>query len=320
MKEKISVIIPAYNAEKYLHKCLDSILIQDYPNFEVIIVNDGSSDKTEEILNKYAEKDSRVIVISQVNSGHQKARATGIANATGEYATFVDSDDSLPSQDVLSMLNSAMYDDCDLAVGRINIDNENSQKIVQSDTFECLTKQEYLEKYLMPGRVGWQIYSKLFKLNILKQVDTNPIQITVCEDALFVISYLMSIDGVVRMVNQPVYNYYVNLQSITHKADIQFSLDGFNVSDYLEQNYSDRISKRSLVAFRLLRLMLSLKYSWLGDNHPCVQKTKNLFRESKDSINLINLNRRLLVYVLLYNGDIMNYMWRFYNAIRFRSN
>ena len=90
---KISVIIPVYNAEKYLRECLDSITNQTFKDIEIICVNDGSTDSSLQILNEYAQKDNRIIVISQDNQGLSAARNTGIANATGEYISFVDSDD-----------------------------------------------------------------------------------------------------------------------------------------------------------------------------------------------------------------------------------
>lgn len=93
MKMKISVIVPVYNVEKYLGQCLDSIVEQSYHNLEIILVNDGSTDNSPGICDDYAAKDFRITVIHQPNSGVSVARNTGIEEATGEYITFVDSDD-----------------------------------------------------------------------------------------------------------------------------------------------------------------------------------------------------------------------------------
>ncbi len=89
----ISVIVPVYNVEKYLSKCLDSIINQTYQNLEIICVDDGSTDSSPMILEEYAKKDSRIKIITRQNGGLSAARNTGVKNATGEFVSFVDSDD-----------------------------------------------------------------------------------------------------------------------------------------------------------------------------------------------------------------------------------
>ena len=90
---KISVIIPVYNAEKYLEQCLDSVILQLYDNLEIICVNDGSTDNSLRILNNYAARDQRIRIVSQENKGLSGARNTGMKYATGDYISFIDSDD-----------------------------------------------------------------------------------------------------------------------------------------------------------------------------------------------------------------------------------
>ena len=91
----ISIIIPVYNAEKYLDYCITSILKQTYRTFELILINDGSTDKSEEICLRYQQKDNRICLISKTNEGVSSARNAGLCNSTGEYITFVDADDYL---------------------------------------------------------------------------------------------------------------------------------------------------------------------------------------------------------------------------------
>ena len=91
--EKISVIVPVYNTEEYLHRCIDSILGQTYPNLEILLINDGSTDNSGKICEDYARKDTRIKVIHQENKGQSAARNVGLNAATGEYVNFIDSDD-----------------------------------------------------------------------------------------------------------------------------------------------------------------------------------------------------------------------------------
>ena len=89
----ISIIIPCFNAEKTLEKCLESVVQQSYANLEIIIIDDGSTDETSLIYNKFQSNDERILVLKQQNSGVSKARNTGVKAATGDYICFVDSDD-----------------------------------------------------------------------------------------------------------------------------------------------------------------------------------------------------------------------------------
>ena len=97
-RAKISVIVPVYNVESYLARCVDSILAQTYQNLEIILVNDGSRDASGSICDAYAQKDSRITVIHKENGGLSSARNAGIDAASGEYLTFVDSDDWIEPQ------------------------------------------------------------------------------------------------------------------------------------------------------------------------------------------------------------------------------
>ena len=115
--EKVSIIVPVYNAEIYLDECISSILEQDYDNFELILVNDGSVDNSEKICRRYAEKDRRVCYIAQKNSGVSAARNAGLRAISGEYVCFVDSDDKLPRQALTRLISSIEEEKSDLVIG-----------------------------------------------------------------------------------------------------------------------------------------------------------------------------------------------------------
>lgn len=98
MSSSISIIVPVYKAEAYLHRCVDSLLAQAFTDFEVLLIDDGSPDRSGEICDDYARKDARVRVFHQTNGGVSVARQRGVENANGEWITFVDADDYLPQK------------------------------------------------------------------------------------------------------------------------------------------------------------------------------------------------------------------------------
>ncbi len=115
---KVSVIIPVYNTEKYLRQCLDSVINQTLTDIEIICVNDGSTDNSTNILNEYANNDSRIIVLSQKNSGAAIARNNGINNAIGDYLYFIDSDDYVDTTFLEKMYSKSLKYNADICLCR----------------------------------------------------------------------------------------------------------------------------------------------------------------------------------------------------------
>jgi glycosyltransferase involved in cell wall biosynthesis len=130
MQDKISVIIPVYNVEKYVAKCIESVIKQSYKNLEIIIINDGSTDSSGEICNKYLEFDNRIIVKNQENQGLSMARNNGLGIASGEYIAFVDSDDYI-DYDMFELLhtNLCIYE-ADISMCNIYRINKNGKTII----------------------------------------------------------------------------------------------------------------------------------------------------------------------------------------------
>ena len=107
MSSKVSIIVPVYNVEKYIHQCVESLLLQTYQNIEVVLVNDGSPDRCPEILDRYAQKDKRIKVIHQKNRGASKARETGVQQSSGQFVCFVDPDDWIERSMTEEMIHAA---------------------------------------------------------------------------------------------------------------------------------------------------------------------------------------------------------------------
>ena len=188
----ISIIIPVYNSERYIHRCIDSVLRQTYPDYELILVDDGSSDLSGEICDSFANKDNRIKVIHQKNSGVSSARNTGITIAKGKYITFCDSDDEL-WPDYLAVMSNEPEDEEMVIAGWQYID-ENGKKIFESHGYErddqiCVNRKS-VEELIIDEKTDY-VWAKRFLSNIIRE---NQIRFdeteSFGEDTLFVYTYL----------------------------------------------------------------------------------------------------------------------------------
>lgn len=157
---KVSIIIPVYNSEKYIGKCLDHLLNQTYQNFEIICINDGSKDNSLEILKKYSQKDKRIIVLDQTNKGIAKTRNIGIQKANGDYIMFVDNDDYMDKDYLRVYVDNTENGKYDIVIGGYKrIDNEG--KLLNR---QVLNSNSNWSKYIVTA--PWaKIYKKTFILN-----------------------------------------------------------------------------------------------------------------------------------------------------------
>ena len=153
----ISVIIPIYNSEKYLSKCISSVLEQTYKDLELILVDDGSTDNSLNICNDFAERDSRIVVVHQKNAGVSAARNNGLKNAKGDFITFVDSDDYVEN-DWLELLFKAITEkNAEVAVCGIKLDDK--QKIVECN---CEMKEQIILRLQECGLL-YSVVNKLYR-------------------------------------------------------------------------------------------------------------------------------------------------------------
>lgn len=167
----ISVIIPVYGVEKYIAQCLESIINQTYKNLEIIIINDGTKDRSAEIAKEYAAKDSRIKVYDFENGGLSVARNRGLEIATGDYISYIDSDDWLDTKMYETLLDAAMKNDADMVkCGVIETNNDKEDEIAFSST-KIITneKHEAFENYFN-GMLWTLAWNGLYKKELAKKV------------------------------------------------------------------------------------------------------------------------------------------------------
>lgn len=192
-ERKITVIIPCYNLENEISKCLDSIINNSYQNLEIIVVDDGSKDSSVDVVKEYSKKDTRVEYICQENQGPSMARNVGIENATGDYIMFVDGDDYI-GKNYIENLEKGIKEDCDLVIAGLRyVYGNGEQQIVDGIKFN-VGKTKFINTYYaycIKNRLIFGPYNKLYKTKLLKD---NHIYfdktISIREDGLFVLDVI----------------------------------------------------------------------------------------------------------------------------------
>lgn len=222
MQLLISVIVPVYKTEKYLHRCIDSILAQSFTNFELILVNDGSPDNSGAICDEYAKKDERVKVFHKVNEGAGLARKYGVEKAESEWIVFVDSDDTIPEKALENLINDSYKGKYDLVVGTF-IDNKGY--IYKHNIFGDICRERYIEALLADATMIGPVV-KLYKKKIFNKCRWNTDKrIIQNEDLLMLIDYTVHVDRVYISNENICYKQYVREDSVSQS--IKMSSDGW---------------------------------------------------------------------------------------------
>lgn len=195
MSEKVSVIIPVYNAEKYIIQCIKSLLNQTLYECEFIFINDGSRDNSRQIIESYQKLDNRIKLINQKNQGVSVARNTGLNMANGEYVGFVDADDYIEKDMYEVLYKSAKKNDCDVVVS--NFESElGGHKIITNYSFPLNTvlKRNYIEKELLPYFLKKDdlntVWNKIYNNKVIRVNNVNfPEKVALGEDGMFNIQF-----------------------------------------------------------------------------------------------------------------------------------
>ncbi|MGJ9459043.1 glycosyltransferase family 2 protein [Oceanobacillus sp. CF4.6] len=234
MKSLVSIIVPVYNCEAYISECLDSILIQTYSNIEILIINDGSIDETEKIINKYKVTDPRIRYFFQSNSGPSEARNVGISNSTGEYVVFVDADDTIDRYYVEYLLREIIHSNTDLACcGYTDISKYGLRKWTDFD-FNNTTSLHYIMEKVCKG-TGGVLWGKIYKREIITRHNLRlNKKLFMSEDLVFVLQYVSYCKSFSAINNYLYYYNRLNDYSISANADITYINNLVLVCMYME--------------------------------------------------------------------------------------
>lgn len=251
---KISIIIPVYNVEKYIARCLDSVLSQTYKDLEVILVNDGSKDRSLNICKWYQKKDSRIVIIDKVNEGVSIARNTGIDAATGKYIGFVDADDWIEPNMYENMLKTIEKYQCNIAFCNYSKDRKNIKTYKRIKINKNVLSKLDIIKDLIANMIGWEawediitnnkyimgcIWRCLYKKDFINNHDLRFTPgISIMEDLVFNVQALIYCDKV--CIDHGFYYHYMqNKTSSLHTYNEKMWYDQIEVHNLLEEILKD---------------------------------------------------------------------------------
>lgn len=302
--KKISIILPVYNTEKYIAKCIESILSQTYKNFELIIINDGSKDGTENIIKEYAQKDTRIKYKSVENGGVYKARNIALGMVTGEYICFIDSDDWADVDFLQDFIENISVSNKRMVVQdfkRISVNDEITRSMQGYDN-QLFYFPKDLEKYISNYKfTQGYLWNKIFIKEILveQNIVFNETMIANADEN-FCLSYVQHIDEVL-FLKKDHYNYVERNGSITKKiptflSELQHLLGFMQFCDFLvSHDNSNFVRKYTKDKFNHLfdHVLRNSIYRKNYTRKERISFLKILFNENKNRNNLLEPNTSL---------------------------
>ena len=293
---KISVIVPVYNSGRYLKQCLDSICAQSFKDFEVICVDDGSTDNSMSILSEYAKKDKRFVIVSQEHKGVSAARNNALERARGNYIAFIDSDDYVKKNFLWALYSTADDTGADIVACELAYDKDGRKKAnnyISRQTFKV--KEPLFSTYQDKSRFvkSRVISNKLFSAKLINRNNISFVEdLKYGEDTyfLFVASMLASS---IALTRKTVYYFRINSSASTYDAfnkeivfDLIKSLD--NINNYIHSEVeNDDIKKEYFDVFH--SFAINMFYSWIREvAEPYKTEFKSMVEERMKKINLEN--------------------------------
>lgn len=233
-----SIIVPIYNVEQYIHRCVGSLIRQTYTDIEIILVDDGSPDACPEICDTYAKIDMRIRVVHKKNGGLSDARNKGLEYATGEYVMFVDADDYIEPQ-ACERLADFVKDGTDIIIGDAFIHGGNIDLSHIQDMKEVCSGEEYLLKACKQGKTPMEVWLNVYRRLFLLQNDLFFKYGILHEDEQFTPRAFLKANTV-KCSNVDFYHYVIRERSITTKKDKRRNIiDFYDTCMELEQIYND---------------------------------------------------------------------------------
>ena len=302
--KKVSVIIPCYNTEKYIEKCINSVINQTYKNIEIIVINDNSKDNTLKILNKYKYKNKIKIINNKINRGVGYSRNIGIKKATGDYILFIDSDDFLNTKnDIYNMVKEIK--DNDILFFRFNYYYENKIKESKIITKEGKNTKEIFYNMIKNDTFNINSWSKLINKKIIDDNNIYFLEDIYSEDLDFSLNLYMYINKI-EISNNIYYNYRQNRENSLTKEIKQKNVKS---SIYVMDKWINKNKYLSFIACEYVYLLQSItKYNtdkidrkWLKEHKYLLNYTLNYKVKLANKVYKILGYNILIIFLRKYN-------------------
>lgn len=322
--KKVSLIVPVYNSEEYLGKCLDSILNQTYQNFEILVVNDGSKDNSWKIIEEYKNKyPDKIVAINQENKGVAVTRNETVRKANGDYIMFVDNDDFLDKDYIETFITEAEKGDFDIVFGGYRRPNENG-KILKTLK---LIDEEWAKFIIMAP------WAKVYKKSFIIDNDINFLSINIGEDIYFNMKAILLAKNT-KIIDYVGYNWFFNTQSVSNSKQknitelelyrlLNSCYDMVKEENLLESNY-DMLKTHftryvvwilSFATKRLSYKVISEEYDkifkWLEERFPDYKKNKMLSytKPKSENFTIRFMTKTFLILHNLHLGKLLVYLY-----------
>ena len=301
---EISIIVPVYKVEKYLHECIESIINQTFKDIEIILVNDGSPDNCGKICDEYAKKDNRIIVIHQKNGGLSNARNTGIRHAMGQYIAFVDSDDIIDIKYCEVLYNLIKDSNYDFSVCDVHkFKDENFSKPINDvNNIKIINNIEFLTLQINK-KTEFGVWNKLYKKSVFEKILFADGKLN--EDVIFSADLAATLSNKIICTNQKLYFYRQREGSIVANQLLQGSCDFIQAANHLINT-----SKKFYPHLYTSCVEYGVKFPWLFVDRIVVNNQR------KNNINFLNSLQKLI----RNNISIINDSTNFNYIDKFRMN
>ncbi len=316
IEKLISVIVPVYNVESYLEKCVDSIRNQTYKNLEIILVDDGATDNSGVLCDKIAKKDDRIKVYHKENGGLSDARNYGVKKATGEFIGFVDSDDYIDREMYEKLFEAISRENADVAECNFKFIYPNKvTRYVNEQYYMVLDRDGYVSEYINMDKIFGSAWTKLIKKDLAKNIDFPKGKLY--EDGFYSLD-LMRMAKKFVIFDTPCYNYVMRKNSITNSKFNEKNLDLLEIADeiydYVIANYpalKKEADRRKMYSYfnTLDAIILSEDYK----NKDYFSRIKRYFNKNAYKLiinNTISLSRKIRLLIMLLNITIYKVILR----------
>ena len=299
--DMISIIIPIYNVEKYLEKCLDSILNQTYKNLEIILIDDGSTNNSPNICNSYCEKDKRIKIIHKNNEGVSSARNKGIELSKGKYIVFIDSDDYVSNEHIEVLYDCIISNNVDLVISNL-IDISEDGIILNNEEKESflMNKDQCLKELLSEDNFYHLCCGNIYRKDLLEKIRFN-CKYRIAEDLDFLYRYIKQISSA-YFLSKNTYYYLKREGSATNsiyseKWNDELKICNFIISEMVElENNFHKYAKR-----KYIRLNINQAYRFkLNKNQTKILKNNiKIYKNEMFNSKLFDNKEKLKIFLLL---------------------